>query len=130
MLARTGAEPRGVLKVSMPLAYGRPLVISRLAELLDRYAALSIEANVSDRRAELIEEGYDSRSGSASFPIPGWSPDASIPLDSSSAPRPGIYDARYARLARRPGGALLRCLAIRLQRSSDAVAPHHRRATL
>jgi hypothetical protein len=93
MLARTGAEPRGVLKVSMPLAYGRPPVISRLAELLDRYAALSIEANVSDRRAELIEEGYDSRSGSASFPIPGWSPDASIPLDSSSAPRPGIYDA-------------------------------------
>jgi DNA-binding transcriptional LysR family regulator len=59
MLTRTGAEPRGVLKISMPLAYGRLLVIPRLAELLDRYPALSIEANVSDRRADLIEEGYD-----------------------------------------------------------------------
>jgi DNA-binding transcriptional LysR family regulator len=59
MLARTGAEPRGVLKVSMPLAYGRLRVIPRLVELLERYPELSIEANVSDRRAELIEEGYD-----------------------------------------------------------------------
>jgi LysR family transcriptional regulator for bpeEF and oprC len=59
MLARTGVEPRGVLKVSMPLAYGRLRVIPRLVELLERYPELSIEANVSDRRAELIDEGYD-----------------------------------------------------------------------
>lgn len=59
MLARTGAEPRGVLKVSMPLAYGRRLAIPRLAELLHRYPELSIEADLSDRRVDLIEEGYD-----------------------------------------------------------------------
>ncbi|WP_181529669.1 LysR family transcriptional regulator [Ensifer adhaerens] len=59
MLARTGAEPRGILRMSMPLAYGRLLIIPKLSELLERYPALSIEANISDRRADLIEEGYD-----------------------------------------------------------------------
>jgi LysR family transcriptional regulator, regulator for bpeEF and oprC len=59
MLARTGVEPRGKLRISMPLAYGRLLIIPRLTELLERYPSLSIEANVSDRRADLIDEGYD-----------------------------------------------------------------------
>jgi LysR family transcriptional regulator for bpeEF and oprC len=40
-----------VLRITIPLAYGRSLVALSLVELLGRYPALSIEANVSDRRA-------------------------------------------------------------------------------
>ena len=68
MLLRTGDEPRGVIRISMPAAYGRLRIIPRLAELLDRYPALSIEANVSDRRAALVEEGVDLAIRSGNLP--------------------------------------------------------------
>ena len=59
MLARSGAEPRGGLRISIPVAYGRCVVMPLLVDLLERYGELSIEANVSDRRVDLVEEGFD-----------------------------------------------------------------------
>ncbi|WP_027581792.1 LysR family transcriptional regulator [Bradyrhizobium sp. Ai1a-2] len=59
MLARTGAAPRGLLRISLPLAYGRLVVVPELTTLLACHTELFIEASFSDRRVDLIEEGYD-----------------------------------------------------------------------
>jgi len=53
------AEPSGLLRVTMPTAYGRTCVIPRLAVLAKRYPRLRFELDLSDRYADILEEGFD-----------------------------------------------------------------------
>ena len=53
------AEPSGLLRVTMPTAYGRTCVIPRLAVLANRYPRLRFELDLSDRYADIHEEGFD-----------------------------------------------------------------------
>lgn len=50
---------RGLLRVSLPVAYGRQVLLPRLAALLRTHPQLRIEASLSDRRVELVEQGFD-----------------------------------------------------------------------
>jgi DNA-binding transcriptional LysR family regulator len=54
-----GAEPQGLLRVTMPTAYGRTVVLPRLATLAKRYPRLRLELDLSDRYADILEEGFD-----------------------------------------------------------------------
>lgn len=56
--AQAGAV-QGLLRVSLPVAYGRQVAMPRLAALLRAHPRLRIEASLSDRRVDLIEEGFD-----------------------------------------------------------------------
>lgn len=53
------AEPRGVLKLTMPLAYG----LHRLGPLVARYTSIytqvRLDISLSDRKVDLVEEGFD-----------------------------------------------------------------------
>ncbi|WP_264970890.1 substrate binding domain-containing protein [Klebsiella variicola] len=42
-----------------PSAYGRLVIIPMLKEILDRYPALTIDAVMTDRLVDLVEEGFD-----------------------------------------------------------------------
>ena len=53
------AEPRGHLRVSLPLAYGRMEIMPVLPRLLERYPELTVDANLTDRAVDLAEEGFD-----------------------------------------------------------------------
>lgn len=54
-----GSEPEGLLRVTMPTAYGRTSVLPRLAVLAKRYPRLRFELDLSDRYVDILEEGYD-----------------------------------------------------------------------
>ena len=54
-----GSEPEGLLRVTMPTAYGRTSVLPRLAALARRYPRLRFELDLSDRYVDILEEGYD-----------------------------------------------------------------------
>jgi DNA-binding transcriptional LysR family regulator len=54
-----GSEPEGLLRVTMPTAYGRTSVLPRLAALSRRYPRLRFEIDLSDRYVDILEEGYD-----------------------------------------------------------------------
>ncbi|MBH5401643.1 LysR family transcriptional regulator [Bradyrhizobium sp. CNPSo 4010] len=54
-----GSEPEGVLRVTMPTAYGRTMVLPRVAVLAQRYPRLRFELDLSDRYADILEEGFD-----------------------------------------------------------------------
>ncbi len=56
---RQQAEPSGLLRVSTPVLYGRRFLGPVVASSLARYPKLKVELSLSDRRAELIEEGFD-----------------------------------------------------------------------
>jgi len=51
--------PRGVLRVSLPVAYGRLHVAPLLGEFLGQYPEIRLDLTFSDSLANLVEEGLD-----------------------------------------------------------------------
>lgn len=51
--------PSGRLKISAPSAFGRVVLMPILAQLQRQYPQLQIEAVLSDRMVDLIDEGFD-----------------------------------------------------------------------
>jgi DNA-binding transcriptional LysR family regulator len=54
-----GAALRGRLRVDMPMGTGRSLVIPRLPEFLAAHPGLELELSTTDRRVDLLREGFD-----------------------------------------------------------------------
>ena len=54
-----GAALRGRLRVDMPLGVARHLVLPRLPEFLRDHPLLEIELSSTDRRVDLVREGFD-----------------------------------------------------------------------
>lgn len=53
------AEPSGVLRISMPVFYGKRLVMPLLIGLTRRYPKLKLDLRFSDRFADLMQENLD-----------------------------------------------------------------------
>lgn len=53
------SEPRGKLRVTMPVHFGRRCVAPILLELARRYPALELDLSMNDRFADLAEDDYD-----------------------------------------------------------------------
>ena len=58
-VARLHSEPRGLLRISAPVAFGRLHVATALPEFLSKYPDLKIDMVTTDRFVDLAEEGYD-----------------------------------------------------------------------
>ncbi|WP_274424884.1 LysR family transcriptional regulator [Chelativorans sp. YIM 93263] len=53
------AEPRGKLRVTMPVHFGRRCVAPVLLELAQQYPALELDLSFNDHITDLAEDGYD-----------------------------------------------------------------------
>ena len=53
------AVPRGTLRVSVPVSFGRLHLAPAMAEFLACYPEIQVEMVVNDRMVDLIEEGFD-----------------------------------------------------------------------
>ena len=53
------AEPSGVLRIDMPIAYGRQVVLPLLAGLATRHPALELDMRLSDAYVDLVKDGID-----------------------------------------------------------------------
>lgn len=53
------SEPRGKLRVTMPAHFGRHCVTPVLLKLARQYPMLELDLSLSDRLADLAEDGYD-----------------------------------------------------------------------
>lgn len=59
VLSKTHASPSGRLRVDVPSALGRRLIVPALDDFFRRYPDINIEVGCSDRPVDLIEEGVD-----------------------------------------------------------------------
>ena len=59
LVGRLHTEPRGVLKLTVPVAFGTLHIASALPEFLARYPEMQIDMTLSDRFFDLAEEGFD-----------------------------------------------------------------------
>lgn len=55
----TQTTPTGVLRVELPVFYGKRFVMPLLADLLHRYPALRLDARLSDVQADLVRDNID-----------------------------------------------------------------------
>ena len=53
------AEPRGTLRVSSPVALAQSLLAGILPEFLVKYPAIRLQLHVSNRRVDVVSEGFD-----------------------------------------------------------------------
>ncbi|BAI74592.1 transcriptional regulator (plasmid) [Azospirillum sp. B510] len=58
-LTETGEEPRGTLRVTMPVMFGQMRVAPLLPSYLRRHPGVSLEVSLSDRVQRLVDEGLD-----------------------------------------------------------------------
>ncbi len=59
LLLERRSSPTGVLKISTPSLFGRKVVMPVIGELTERHPALSIEAVMTDRIVDIVDEGFD-----------------------------------------------------------------------
>jgi DNA-binding transcriptional LysR family regulator len=59
MFANNGAPLRGRLRVDMPTELAKTVVIPALPQLLDANPELELELSSTDRRVDLVQEGFD-----------------------------------------------------------------------
>jgi DNA-binding transcriptional LysR family regulator len=52
-------EPRGMLRVNVPLTFGTREIAPRLAAFASLYPKVSVELGLTDRQVDLAEEGWD-----------------------------------------------------------------------
>jgi DNA-binding transcriptional LysR family regulator len=53
------AEPSGVLRIDMPIVFGRKVVLPLLADLLARHPRLHLDARFSDALVDIVRDGID-----------------------------------------------------------------------
>ena len=58
-LADLHADPRGLLTVTAPAAFGRRHVVPAIAEFLERYPSIEIDLHLSDERVDLMTQRVD-----------------------------------------------------------------------
>lgn len=51
--------PRGVLRLTVPDAFGRLVVLPLLRNYLEAWPDIQVEVNLTDRQADIVEEGFD-----------------------------------------------------------------------
>lgn len=51
--------PRGVLRLTVPDAFGRLVVLPLLKKYLETWPDIQVEVNLTDRQADIVEEGFD-----------------------------------------------------------------------
>ena len=52
-------DPQGLLKVEVPSALGRLVIVPRLQSFLQQYPRMTLDLGCTDRRSDLIREGVD-----------------------------------------------------------------------
>ena len=57
--AGTRAAPSGTIRIDMPIAYGRRIVMPLLAQLLHRHPQLQLDLRLQDAYADLVRDGLD-----------------------------------------------------------------------
>jgi DNA-binding transcriptional LysR family regulator len=59
LLSQSHVEPKGVLKISCPVAFAQGYLQDFLSKYLQRYPDVELQLDLNDRRVDLIQDGFD-----------------------------------------------------------------------
>ncbi len=96
LAAGTANVPTGVLRINVPVTYGKRVILPTLAQIARRYDDFRFEVQLSDQFVDVIGSGMDAvvRVGEIADPLPcgGWTSKGS-----ASTARPNTSGAEDAR---------------------------------
>jgi len=58
-VSERAATPRGSLKISLPVTFGRRWLVPRLRSFITRYPDIHLDIRFSDRQVDIVAEGFD-----------------------------------------------------------------------
>ena len=58
-LKQTQDEPRGLLRLSLPITFGRLFVVPTLVDFKSKFPQINLEVHFEDRLVDLVSDGYD-----------------------------------------------------------------------
>jgi LysR family transcriptional regulator, regulator for bpeEF and oprC len=58
-LSSSQSQPQGVLRIDMPVAYGRLVMLPYLGEFLRAYPSVQVDFRLNDRYIDIVDEGID-----------------------------------------------------------------------
>lgn len=93
-VGRLQSEPRGLLRISVPVAFGRLHIAPALPDFLATYPELKIDIVTTDRFVDLAEEGYDVVVRIVDQPAPNLVARKLAPVNRKMVATPGYFD-RY-----------------------------------
>jgi DNA-binding transcriptional LysR family regulator len=56
---RLSAEPRGTIRLSLPVSFAQEMIPKLMPEFLAKYPQVRVQMHVSNRRVDVINEGFD-----------------------------------------------------------------------
>ena len=59
LVAAQAGAPRGLLRVSAPVAFGNVRLVPEAVHFLDLFPEIGLQVDLTDRRVNLVEEGFD-----------------------------------------------------------------------
>lgn len=59
LIQEAKAHPTGVLKVNIPVSFGRKYLTQPIAAFAKKYPDVKLEINLDDHKVNIVEEGYD-----------------------------------------------------------------------
>jgi len=59
LAAGAGGEPRGELRINVPITFGKHVVLPALAALLHKHPGLTADVRLSDQLCDLVKDGMD-----------------------------------------------------------------------
>ena len=93
LFRQDAAALTGRIRIDMPNILARRVVMPRLPEFMAQHPHLELEISSTDRRVDLLGEGFDCVCGSARSRINRWSPATCATLSWSTAPARLICNA-------------------------------------
>ena len=90
-MGRLHAEPRGLLRVSAPVAFGTLHIAPALPEFLARYPEVRIDMAIGDRFVDLAEEGFDVAIRITREPAPNLVARRLAPVNRKIVATPGYF---------------------------------------
>jgi DNA-binding transcriptional LysR family regulator len=58
-VARVSAQPRGLVRIAVPIAFAQGFFAQIMPAFLERHPAVQLQVHVNNRRVDVIEEGFD-----------------------------------------------------------------------
>jgi len=103
-------SPRGLVRLSVPKAYGKFVVGPLMPAFLQRHPEVDVQLRISDQSPDLIEDGFDLLVQVTDNPPEAWPASRSGRCASCSAPAPTTCSATASRNIRRTCCATAVCI--------------------
>ena len=91
-VGRLSSEPRGLLRLTAPVAFGRLHIATALPAFLARYPDVKIDMATTDRFVDLAEEGYDLAIRIVDQPAPTIVARKLAPVNRKLVATPGYFE--------------------------------------